>query len=148
MNLTIKYLTYIFIILLPSLVSYQLGIRHTTVVMVDLQKIITAESVLTNKIVENGSLMKPWLSTVNGLGKELSQAIRDVAGKNSLVLITPCVIQGAKNITDDVLVRLGLPRKVPNPMISINAIFPGSQNNNANENQALNKEKIPSWMLP
>lgn len=116
--------------------------------MVDFQKIITAESVLTNKIIEGGPLMKPWLSTVNELGKELSQAIRDVAGEKSLVLIAPCVVQGARNITDDVLVRLGLPRKVPNSMMPINAIFPNSQNINANKINALTKEKIPSWMLP
>ena len=143
-----KFCTYFIIAAISGIGFYQLGSVRSSIKIIDLQKIMIAESVLANKTIVGGNNMKPWLATVNSIGKELRNSIRAVAGMDSLVLIAPCVVQGGINITDQVLLKLGLPQQVPTSLIPMNAIYSTEVNSADKQLSMLQKNKIPVWMLP
>lgn len=81
---------------------------------IDLIKIINAQAFYSNQIISKNSQNKNWIHSIKKVNTLIREKVKLIAGKNSIVIISPAVIQGTEDITDKVLVALGLPKKVPN----------------------------------
>lgn len=84
------------------------------VVSIDLIKILNAQALYANKLMDSSPKDKSWVRMTNKINSSIREKIRMIAGRDTIVLVAPALIQGADDITDRVLVALNLPSKLPN----------------------------------
>ena len=77
------------------------------------------------------------------LRKSSKKVITELAGNGAVVIVSPAVISGAMDITDDVLKRLGLPTDVPVTQAPRGLVL----GNNANELMSENKSNSVNQAL-
>ena len=80
---------------------------------INLGKIHSAEMMLSMKasnLPKNEA--KQWIDIVDNASKSLKSVIQSIAG-NSIVIVSPAIIQGSEDITPEVLKALNLPTNIP-----------------------------------
>jgi methyl-accepting chemotaxis protein len=129
---------------LPSIKTVDLGRIHTAEMMLSMR---------ASKLPENES--KQWIDKVNKASENLKSTILAVAGNNSLIFVAPAVISGAEDITNSVLVKLGLPVDVPSIEPPRNLVLGGmdSMSNQIDStqdkaNQANQAAKVLDFLTP
>lgn len=111
------------------------------IVTIDLGKILFSQSSMAGRNIANDRI-KPWMSTIKEASKDLRHIIAEIAGKNTLVIVSPAVVQGAANITNTVLAKLNLPTNVPEGAAPINATLQHYVVT------SVEKNTVPDWLLP
>lgn len=81
-------------------------------VSLDLIKVVNAQALYANQLISKNPRNKNWAHSVKNINFSLRKAITQVAGQHTMVLAAPAVIQGIEDITDRVLLALGLSTKV------------------------------------
>ena len=100
------------VLILSMLFTTWMSHRRNTIETVDLGKIMSAQMLIAGRMVSQGNDKALWMSTVKDASSNLKKTISDIAGDH-IVIVTPAVVQGAHDITNEVLKRLGLPTHVP-----------------------------------
>ncbi len=91
------------------------------IVTVDLIKILKAQAFYANKLITKNPQDQNWIESMKTMNASIRQTVKFIAGQDTIVMVSPAIIQGSEDITDRVLVALGLPRKAPNaPLALIN----------------------------
>jgi hypothetical protein len=83
------------------------------IVSVDLIKILNAQAFYANKLILKDSQNKSWVNSLKDVNASIRQKIKLIAGQDTIVMVTPALIQGTDDITNRVLVALGLPSNLP-----------------------------------
>ena len=97
-------------------VLLSVGVCHVLrqpMVSVDLMRILNAQAFSANKLISKNPGDKNWIHSIKEINASIKQTIRLITGKNTIVMVTPAIIQGVDDITDRVLVALGLSSKLP-----------------------------------
>lgn len=84
------------------------------IVSVDLVKILNAQAFYSNQFILKNPQSENWIHDMKEKNSAIREKIRLIAGKKTIVIVSPATLQGTKDITDRVLVSLGLPSKLPN----------------------------------
>lgn len=128
-----------------SIACSALILRPQQVDTVDLGKIVNAQMLIAGRMAAQGNLKEPWMTTIQETSQRLRKAIKQVAG-NRLVIVTPAVVQGAHDITNQVLAKLGLPEHIPQLNIPQSKVIPQlvPKQQPAGQKQTQNK----GWELP
>lgn len=121
---------------------HQAHSEFVSVVTIDLNKILRAETLLASRVVslpqgQNQESQQQWLSLLAESNAHLKAAIQAVAGPDRAVVIAAALLQGGEDITDRVLVKMGLPTKVPDTLPAVSALFPAAAHD-AERNMKLN----------
>ena len=112
-----KYLNIIFLLTIvsPVLISVLIGFLFKQhIYSIDLIRILNSQAFYSNEIISKYPKNKNWIDSIKKVNILIRDKVKLIAGKNSIVIISPSVIQGSEDITDKVLIALGLPRKIPN----------------------------------
>lgn len=80
---------------------------------IDLVKILNAQAFYASKLVSKNPQNKHWIGFVKEINSSMRKTISQIAGQDTIVLVSPAVVQGVEDITDRVLVALGLPSNPP-----------------------------------
>jgi hypothetical protein len=110
---------------------------------VNLVNIMRAQTFLAGKSLQAGLSTKQWMSSVSHQSPLIRQSITDLVGKKAVVIVSPAVIQGAVDITDKVLVKLGLPTQLPAALMNVS----GTLTPPTVSTHSIKKE-APAWLTP
>ena len=132
----------IIVLMLSLCYTTWLHSRRTPVYTVDLGKIARAQMLFAGRVAQSGHT-KAWMQSINEMGATLKSTITALS-KGGLVIVTPAVIAGGVDITDKVLVRLGLPTHIPRLHVPRTAVLPALLPTPA----APTTPKAPAWTLP
>lgn len=116
------------LILTPTLIAtvfaYWMSSRRSLEIdTVNLGKIVNAQQVIAGRVAGKDVSAAPWMATIHSASQQLRETIREVAGANAIVVVSPAVIQGAHDITSEVMRRLGLPTNLPDIRVPRGELF-------------------------
>lgn len=138
-----------FVSIMVSLITtyFLFGGNHNnfpTIKTVDLNRIHRAQMMLTMRATQlPNDESKRWIDKVNTASLQIKKVITELAGNGAVVIVSPAVISGAMDITDDVLKKLGLPTDVPVTQAPRGLVL----GNNANELMSENKSNSANQAL-
>lgn len=79
------------------------------IVSVDLIRILNSQAFYANKLIAKNPKNKNWINMTNKINASIREKVKLVAGQDTIVMVAPALIQGADDITEQVLVALNLP---------------------------------------
>lgn len=131
--------------LVSAMVSFAITkINNPTVKIVDLGKVLNAQIMMGMRAAESNITNEPWMASIEDATDQVAEAIAKVAGKNTLVIVSPAVVQGAQDITREVLIELGLPTNLPKYDIKQEDLFPNEPVDFLPKEEGENND----WLMP
>ena len=113
---------------------------------VNLGKIVSAQMLIAGRMAAQNNKNSLWMTTIKDTSSKIKSTIKSIAG-NHVVIVTPAVVQGSVDITNQVLKKLGLPTNVPTFAIPKSKVIPSLFPRHVPSAEQ-HKSKEPSWMRP
>lgn len=145
---TVLYLTLSMVI--STFFSIQWIERREQIYSVDLGKIMSAQMLLAGRMASQGVDKDVWMTAIKDVTPKVKQVIHSIAG-NHTVIVGPAIVQGANDITDAVLKKLGLPTNLPNLTVSRQDVIPSlipKTDVKADTKIQIRHSQKDSWLLP
>lgn len=136
-------------IILSVLISCWAARTQNKIYSVDLGRITKTQMMIAGRMAASGINKATWMMTIKDTSLHIRQSIQKIAG-NHMVIVTPAVIQGSIDITDQVLKFLNLPTNLPIKTLSQSDVIPSLIPQETQTDAVVsNKEKQKTnWLLP
>lgn len=135
-------------VILSTLITYAFFAKKFEVYTVDLGRITTTQMLVAGRLASSGVNKATWMTTIKDTSANVRKTIQQIAGSHT-VIVSPAVIQGSVDITDQVLSKLGLPINLPRIDLSQSDVMPSLIPKVANPVNGLpTKKEESSWLLP
>ncbi len=136
-------------IILSVLISCCVVRTQNKIYSVDLGRITKTQMMIAGRMAASGITQATWMMTIKDTSEHIRQSIQKIAG-NHIVIVTPAVIQGSTDITDQVLKSLSLPTNLPTKTLSQSEVIPSLiPQGTPTDTVVSNKEKQKNnWLLP
>ncbi len=115
---------------------------------VNLGRIMQTQMMIAGRMAANGINKNTWMMTIKDTSENIRKVIQTIAG-NHVVIVSPAIVQGTVDITDQVLKLLNLPTNLPTTTLSQAEVIPSLIPRDIQAEPVSNKEKPKtSWLLP